>query len=136
MALNPNSFRRGAIAAAAIAGASLLMTFSAAAQDMKGSPACAPIQDGVKALQCEVKQLDKRIDNANKRSDEADRTGAEAQAVTDCVQFLLAGVKNGTIPKDEILKKASGKVNDTNACPIAKQYGFGRKAEANDLSLR
>jgi hypothetical protein len=33
MALNPNSFRRGAIAAAAIAGASLLATFSAAAQD-------------------------------------------------------------------------------------------------------
>lgn len=123
MALNPNSFRRGAFAAAAIAGASLLATFSAAAQDAKGSPACAPIADAMQGIQCEVKQLDKRIDAANKR-------GVEADAVTNCVKFLTAGIRNGAFPKEEILQKAGGKVNETNACPIAKAYGFGRKADA------
>jgi hypothetical protein len=87
MTLNRDSFRRGAIAAAALAGASLLAAFSVAAQDVKGSPECAGIKDGIQAIQCEVKGLDKRTDAANKRATASDNELA-------CLDLIMKDLKS------------------------------------------
>ena len=129
MLYRPSSFRKSAIAATtavALASASALASFPAAAQQVNvvstTTSDCSAIKDPTKHAACMVE----RIENHTKQMrQEADA----AVAISDCVRFLTAGVKSGAFNKAEILEKAGGKLNDQNACPVAKGYGFGRKAE-------
>lgn len=90
----------------------------------KFAAACASIKDGAKRAGCMIDAIDKNTKNLKAE-------GESAIAISECVQFLTAGVKSGAFAKAEVLAKAEGKLNDQNACPVAKQYGFGRKAEAS-----
>jgi hypothetical protein len=146
MSLNPG-FRRAAFAAA-LTGMSVLPMFSASAQEVKGSPACAefakrtdadPSSKNFKAeFKCELHESDLRIKGYNaeaaaarQKGVDADRRGAEAEAATACLDFLIAGVKIGSIDKAEIYNRAGGKdelkKGDT-ACVVAKSFGYRHKA--------
>jgi hypothetical protein len=133
-------FRRAAFAAA-LTGASVMPMFSATADEVKGSPACAELAKKYDAdpssknfraeFKCEVKQSDIRINAANKRATDANQRGVEADAATVCLDFLIAGIRGGSIEKDEIYRRAGGKdelkKGDT-ACVVAKSFGYQHKA--------
>jgi hypothetical protein len=109
---------------------------------MPGSPACASVLDHARHAQCEISELNRRTAESARRTAETERRTAEsvrrtdeALAVIDCVKYLTAGVRSGTFAKAEILQKAGGKLNDANACSIARAYGFGRKAENNSPAV-
>jgi hypothetical protein len=135
MSLSPATFRRAAFGLSTAAAMSVfaLASFPAAAQQAStaynGTPACAPFKGSDRAIKCEIEQSDLRIKASQERTEESRLRGIQALDVTKCVQFLTEGVKSGTLAKAEILERASGKLNDANACPIAVHYGFGRKAE-------
>jgi hypothetical protein len=136
MSLNPNtSFRQSALAltTAAVVGTALLSGSAALA----GSQACAKFGNTDAGLRCEIAESNKRIEGHNRRGAEAERRGMEADKKSDratvlkaCADFLLAGIKEGKFTREDVLKEAGGKVSDTNACPVAMKYGFGRRAEA------
>jgi hypothetical protein len=156
LSANPKAqaFRRSAIVASTTAALFFLPNF-AFAQDQKapsttvatqGPPACEKYaMESSQRTKCIFDEWDKRIartekeaTEAHKRGTEADRRGAEADKraaeaviISECVKYLTAGVVNGSFNKAEILTKAGGKLNDANACPIARTYGFGRKADAS-----
>lgn len=132
MLYRPKSFKNTARAlttVAALAGASVFSAFPANAQQMVNASPCDSIKNHTAAIKCEIKQADERIKDAKAEAARARSEGAAAQSITDCVQFLTTGVKSGMFAKTEILEKAAGKLNDTNACSVSRQFGFGRKAE-------
>jgi hypothetical protein len=95
-----SSFRRAGFALAAIAGASVLAAFPAAAQQagtvgISGSPPCAPYTKdtsakGFKAeMQCEIRESDRRIHENIKR-------GATADQELKCISLIVGDLqKNG-----------------------------------------
>lgn len=141
MALSSSSFRHAGFALATLGGLSVLAAFPAAAQQVNavkynGSPACAPYAGTDRAVKCEIEQINLRTQNAKRRGSEADRQNEQNLVVINCVNFLTAGVKDGRFVKTEILEKAGGKLNDVNACTVAKMYGYGRKADATSPAPR
>jgi hypothetical protein len=125
--------RAATLATAGMLGMSALGIFPAAAQQVStnaypGSPACAHLakdntdQGFKRNIECEIQQ-------SKRRTEQSRLQGNEAEAVSGCLRFLTQGVKDGTFAKSEILEKAGGKLSDQNACPVAKLYGYGRKAE-------
>lgn len=146
MALPSSRFRRAGFALAAIAGASVFASFSAAAQQAtgakyNGTPACAHAANQIK---CEEAQLDRRTREADRKAEEAKQRGKEAdqrnakdQVVVDCTAFLIKGMNDKTITLEEIRKRANGDVTEGNACPVARSFGYvGRKADANPSTPR
>ena len=143
MLYRPSSFRKSAFAittAVALASASALASFPAAAQQVNvvstTASDCTSIQDSTKRAACMVERIDQHTKQMEQESarlkaqgEASDKRAADADAATDCIQFLTAGVKSGTLNKAEILEKAGGKLKIDNACPIAKGYGYARKAE-------
>lgn len=114
------------------------MTVPARGQDLasNAAPACAAITDSAKAIKCEIEQSQVRTEALKEDTARLKKEGDVAEAVTGCIQFLTAGVKTGAFAKAEILQKAGGKLNDQNACPVARQYGYGRKADASPAAYR
>jgi hypothetical protein len=108
-------------AALAVAGAIGAFAFAAPAAAQQRSSVCDKIADHAKAIQCEIKQLDIRTEQSRLRQLELDNS-------TICIEWLTKGVKDGALVKSEILQKVDGDLSK-NACRVAKEYGFGRKAE-------
>ena len=103
MALNPTTFRRSALAATVIAGASILASFPAAAQEAKGSPACTQYQgDAASHAQCEYNALGRRIQDVKRQGAEADNEGA-------CMESLITMIKSGPTGKDRVKTALGGK---------------------------
>lgn len=150
MSLNPNtSFRRGALAlttAAAVVGSSLLSGSAALA----GSQACAKFGNTDAGLRCEIAESNKRIEGHNRRGAEADRRGAEADrrgaeaekgnkqilTMQACMNFITKGVSDKQFTREDVLKTAGGKLDESNVCPTAQKYGYGRRASAETPELR
>jgi hypothetical protein len=98
----------------------------------KGSDACAHFGNKTDAgIRCALRELDKSIAQDKRDAAKAREQGAAAAEVSKCVDFLTAGVKSGTIKKDEVLKRVGGKLDDANACPAAEAYGYKRKAQVD-----
>lgn len=137
MLYRPSSFKKSSRAVTAVAAVGLFVTasFMATNAASAGEPnqfaaACAAIKDPNKHAGCMIDAIDKDTQRLKQQGAAADVRAAASQSVIDCVQFLTTGVKSGSFVKSEILQKADGKLSDTNACPVARQFGYGRKAEA------
>ncbi len=97
-----------------------------AANDLQSKLHTCLHQDGTSyetQMACAINALDADTARLKKEGDAADAAG-------DCIKYLTAGVKSGAFNKAEIVQKAAGKLNVSNACPIAIDYGYGKKAEA------
>jgi hypothetical protein len=70
---------------------------------------------------------------ARARGNATDARAAELDAVTDCARFLTVGIKSGSFLKTDVLVKAGCKLDESNACRIAKALGFRSKAEATSI---
>jgi len=122
MLYRPASFRKTAFAvtaAAAIAGASVLASFPANAQQAVAAH-CDTIKDAGKQTACIVGAINKDTQRLKGREE-------QAKAITPCYDFLIGEVTAGRTTKDEVVKRAGGNLNDANACTVAQS--FGRRAE-------
>jgi hypothetical protein len=89
------------------------------------------LQDDIAKTEADTARLKREGDAADARGAAADAEAAKGQLAIDCIKYLTAGVKSGAFDKAKIVEQAGGKLNVSNACPIAKDYGFGKKAEAS-----
>jgi len=80
---------------------------------------------------CYINAVESETARLKREGDAADVRAAAADAAADCIKYLTAGVRSGAFDKAQIVQKAGGKLNVSNACPIAKDYGFGKKAEVS-----
>ena len=137
MLYRPSSFRKSAFAlttVAALAGASVLSTFPANAQqavNYSGTAACASYAAGTEgALKCAIEQLQARTKAANERGAVADKKNEVVLSLQACMDFLKKGVADKKFSHDEVLVSAGGKLNKDNVCDAARKYGYDRRASA------
>lgn len=118
--LNVSTFRKtafGVTAAMAIAGASVLASFPANAQQAvryTGTPICAPFAGSDRAIKCEIEQSQLRTKAANARGEAANARGAAADELKACL-LELQGFKAKSPDRFDAL----GPITRENACTLA-----------------
>jgi hypothetical protein len=125
-----SSFRRAGFVLAAIAGASVLAAFPAAAQQagtvgISGSPNCAAYAKDSSAkgfkseMQCEIRESDRRINENVRSTNENIKRGAAADQEVKCAETMMNGIRNGAWSKDVVLRVYAGRpVTQVSSCEV------------------
>lgn len=136
-------------AALLMAAPALLLPMKAAAQQMASAQPDFSTCDRMSAtnpkgaISCRVEVLNAHATAADQRGATARQEGEQALAGGQCLDRLIAGNRDGTLPKavvvtTEPVVKANGKVSAANACAAeeAARRVLGRAASVQPAALK